>query len=62
VAFDERYLRPSEVELLLGDASKAHEKLGWRPRISFPELVARMIEADWQIARREALLANRMAA
>jgi GDPmannose 4,6-dehydratase len=62
VAMDPRYLRPTEVDLLLGDASKAHEKLGWQPRTTFRELVALMVEYDWSIAREERLLAGRLAA
>lgn len=46
VEFDPRYLRPTEVDILLGDASKAKEKLGWTPRTSFDELVRIMVEAD----------------
>jgi GDPmannose 4,6-dehydratase len=42
----ERYLRPAEVELLLGDASRAHEVLGWKPEISFGDLVRMMVDAD----------------
>jgi len=42
----ERYLRPAEVELLLGDASRAHEVLGWKPEISFADLVRMMVDAD----------------
>ncbi|MDZ8051096.1 MAG: GDP-mannose 4,6-dehydratase [Aulosira sp. ZfuVER01] len=48
VEFDERYLRPAEVELLIGDATKARQKLGWTPSISFEGLVALMVEADLQ--------------
>ncbi|AUS99273.1 GDP-mannose 4,6-dehydratase [Nostoc sp. CENA543] len=48
VEFDERYLRPAEVDLLIGDATKAKEKLGWQPSVTFPELVALMVEADLQ--------------
>jgi GDPmannose 4,6-dehydratase len=62
VAMDPRYLRPTEVDLLLGDASKAREKLGWKPRTTFRELVALMVEYDWSIAREERLLAGRLAA
>jgi GDPmannose 4,6-dehydratase len=43
---DPRFYRPAEVDLLIGDASKAHEKLGWKPRVSFPELVRMMYEND----------------
>jgi GDPmannose 4,6-dehydratase len=46
VEFDARYLRPSEVDLLIGDASKAKQKLGWTPRTSFDELVKIMVDAD----------------
>jgi GDPmannose 4,6-dehydratase len=53
VAIDERYLRPSEVEVLQGDASKARRVLGWEPKTSFEELVRLMIEQDWELARRE---------
>ncbi|MGG6238281.1 GDP-mannose 4,6-dehydratase [Nodosilinea sp. AN01ver1] len=48
VAFDERYLRPAEVELLIGDPSKAKAKLGWEPTVTFEELVHLMVEADLQ--------------
>ncbi|MGB3695435.1 MAG: GDP-mannose 4,6-dehydratase [Spirulinaceae cyanobacterium] len=46
VEFDERYLRPTEVDLLIGDPAKAKEKLGWEPSVSFEELVALMVAAD----------------
>ena len=46
VEFDERYLRPAEVDALCGDASKAHEKLGWKPTVTFKELVRAMVDAD----------------
>jgi GDPmannose 4,6-dehydratase len=46
VEFDERYLRPAEVELLIGDPSKVREKLGWQPSVTFEQLVALMVEAD----------------
>lgn len=46
VTHDTRFDRPAEVDLLTGDASQAREKLGWRPRVSFEELVKRMYEAD----------------
>jgi len=48
VEFDERYLRPAEVDLLIGDPTKAKQKLGWEPSVSFEELVALMVEADLQ--------------
>jgi len=43
---DPRFMRPAEVDLLIGDPSKAREKLGWTPKVSFPELVAMMVESD----------------
>jgi GDPmannose 4,6-dehydratase len=48
VEFDERYLRPAEVDLLIGDPTKAKQKLGWSPSVTFKELVALMVEADLQ--------------
>jgi len=53
VAVDERYFRPTEVETLLGDASKAKEKLGWTPQTSFAELVSEMVRADFDEAKRD---------
>lgn len=55
VSVDERYFRPTEVETLLGDASKAKEKLGWEPKISFPELVKEMVSEDLRTAERDDL-------
>jgi GDPmannose 4,6-dehydratase len=46
VSTDERFLRPSEVDLLVGDASKARERLGWKPEVDFPALVTRMVDHD----------------
>jgi GDPmannose 4,6-dehydratase len=46
VDFDSQFVRPSEVDLLIGDASKAKTVLGWNPKVNFPELVAKMVEAD----------------
>ena len=46
VEFDQRYLRPTEVDLLIGDAKKAKEKLGWIAKTSFDELVKIMVESD----------------
>lgn len=54
VEMDPRYLRPSEVELLLGDPSKARDQLGWQPRTTFAELVNLMVDCDWELARQEA--------
>jgi GDPmannose 4,6-dehydratase len=56
VAVDARYFRPTEVETLLGDASKAHTKLGWRPTTKFEELVREMVSADLDTARRDNLI------
>jgi GDPmannose 4,6-dehydratase len=56
VAVDPRYFRPTEVETLLGDASKAQRELGWVPRTSFEELVREMVEADLEAAERDALV------
>jgi len=56
VRFDPRYLRPSEVESLLGDASKARARLGWVPRMGFDELLDTMVAADLRLAERERML------
>ena len=56
VAVDPHYFRPSEVEALLGDPTKARAKLGWRPRISFGELVAEMVREDLKSAERDELV------
>lgn len=53
VEVDPKYFRPTEVELLIGDATKAKKELGWQPRISFPELVRVMVEADLDKERRK---------
>lgn len=53
VAVDPRYYRPTEVETLLGDASKARQKLGWTPKISFNELVTEMVRTDFLLAEQE---------
>jgi GDPmannose 4,6-dehydratase len=58
VKIDPRYFRPTEVDSLLGDASKARAKLGWTPQTSFDSLVKEMVAADLQIARRDALIAR----
>ncbi|MBT8367045.1 MAG: GDP-mannose 4,6-dehydratase [Deltaproteobacteria bacterium] len=55
VAVDSKYFRPTEVQELLGDASKARQKLGWKPRIGFQELVAEMVDADLIEAHRDYL-------
>lgn len=51
VKVDPRYFRPTEVELLLGDASKAKEKLGWQPKMTFSELVSTMVSQDIELAK-----------
>jgi len=56
VEVDPRYFRPAEVDHLLGDATKAREKLGWSPRIGFAELVRRMVTHDLELARQERTL------
>lgn len=56
VQVDPKYFRPAEVETLLGDASKAHEKLKWKPKISFDELVKEMALADLELTKREVKL------
>ena len=56
VAVDPHYFRPTEVDTLLGDASKAREKLGWAPRTSFSELVAEMVSTDLKVAEGDQLL------
>ena len=58
VRVDPRYFRPTEVESLLGDASKIRDKLGWTPEISFDALVREMVEADLALAKRDALVAK----
>lgn len=59
VRVDPRYFRPAEVETLLGDATKAREKLGWTPETSFAELVAEMAKADAELASREKAVVGR---
>jgi GDPmannose 4,6-dehydratase len=56
VEVDPRYFRPAEVDLLLGDATKARKQLNWKPAITFKALAKMMTEADWKIARREKLV------
>ena len=56
VRVDPRYFRPTEVETLLGDPSKAKEKLGWTPKTTLPELVKEMVQADYSAAKRDALV------
>jgi GDPmannose 4,6-dehydratase len=56
VRVDPRYYRPTEVETLLGDPTKAREKLGWTPTTTLAELVAEMVDADYTAAKRDALV------
>lgn len=56
VAVDSRYFRPTEVETLLGDPTKAKDKLGWVPKITFEEMVHEMMENDLQLAKRDSLV------
>ena len=58
VESDPRYLRPTEVNVLEGDASKARTGLGWKPRVSFEELVRLMVEHDLELARQEQTLSR----
>ena len=58
VEVDPRYHRPTEVDTLLGDASKARTRLGWVPQIGFAELVKEMVAADLLLARRDAAVAR----
>jgi GDPmannose 4,6-dehydratase len=53
VIFDERYLRPAEVDLLIGDASKAKKKLGWEPKVKFKQLAEIMVDADIEQLQKE---------
>ncbi|MFH1673766.1 MAG: GDP-mannose 4,6-dehydratase, partial [Pseudomonadota bacterium] len=56
VETDPRYFRPSEVDILLGDASKARDKLRWKPKVSFDELIDMMIAGDMELASQEKTL------
>jgi len=56
VRVDPRYFRPAEVETLLGDATKAREKLGWTPRTTLKELVSEMVKSDYTAAKRDAMV------
>ena len=58
VEIDPRYYRPTEVEVLFGDATKARQKLGWEPKVTFKGLVRMMVDGDMELARREHLIAN----
>jgi len=56
IRVDQRYFRPTEVDTLLGDASKAMHKLGWKPKITFDELVDEMISEDLKLAEKDELI------
>ena len=56
IAVDPRYFRPAEVDTLLGNAAKAHQKLGWHPRISFDQLVTEMVLSDLKEAERDTMI------
>jgi GDPmannose 4,6-dehydratase len=58
VEIDPRYFRPSEVDLLLGDPTKARRQLNWKPKVTFKALAKLMTETDWSLARRERLLVD----
>src|SRR5687768_8394490 len=59
VEIDPRYFRPSEVDLLLGDASKARRVLGWKPTVTFKQLAKLMTTADWELAKKERYVKER---
>src|SRR6185295_12516665 len=61
VQVDPKYFRPAEVDLLLGDATKARKALGWAPKVTFKALAKMMIEADLKLAKREKALAEHQA-
>jgi GDPmannose 4,6-dehydratase len=58
IEVDSRYFRPTEVELLLGDPAKAERVLGWRRKVSFDELVKRMVEYDMQLVDKNQSIAD----
>jgi GDPmannose 4,6-dehydratase len=62
VAVDPRYFRPTEVDTLIGDPSKAREKLGWTPKISFADMVSEMVREDLALAEQEVLLKRKAGA
>ena len=53
VEFDEKFLRPAEVDVLLGNSEKAHKVLGWKPEVSFTELIEMMVDADMKVVEHE---------
>jgi GDPmannose 4,6-dehydratase len=58
VSIDPRYFRPTEVDVLLGDASKAKKALGWKPKVTFDALIDMMIAADMELAKKEKTLVD----
>ena len=58
IEVDPRYFRPAEVELLLGDSSKARRELGWKPKYDLPMLVKEMVASDLELAKKEKTLRN----
>ena len=56
VEIDQRYFRPTEVDILLGDSTKAQKKLGWKPKATFDQLIDMMVEADLELAKKERTL------
>ena len=52
IGIDQRYFRPTEVDLLLGNPAKAFEKLGWKPKTTFKELVKLMVKSDFEKAKK----------
>ena len=59
ICIDPKYFRPTEVEELLGDASKAKKKLGWEPKINLEELISEMVEFDLEEAQKESVLKSK---
>jgi GDPmannose 4,6-dehydratase len=57
VKYDARYERPAEVDLLIGNPAKAKRQLGWEPKVRFKDLVKLMVDADLELAKREAQIA-----
>lgn len=56
ISIDQRYFRPTEVDVLLGDSTKAQKKLGWKPKATFDQLIDMMVEADLELAKKERTL------
>ena len=59
VAIDKNYFRPTEVDILVGDASKANKKLGWKPKYELEDLIKEMMFSDLKLIEKEKLLKNR---